>query len=111
MVSSGTPNDERTTIAEEAGAPQTLTPEREAEIREWRDELGARKDFTAVGPYCALHDSLAEIERLRAELATTERRVRAQIAADFEAYGKTHDTLSWGQAFYIARDGLNGGAA
>ncbi|MET9521456.1 hypothetical protein [Streptomyces coeruleorubidus] len=73
MVSSATP-EERTTIAEEAGAAQALTAEREAEIREWRDELGARKDFAAIGPYCALHDSLAEIDRLRTEL----KRARAE---------------------------------
>jgi hypothetical protein len=48
-----------------------------------------------------------ELDRFRAEV---EREVRQQIAADFQTYGKGHDTLSWGQAFYIARDGLNGGA-
>lgn len=50
-------------------APAPLSPQREAEIREWRDELGARKDFAAVGPYTALHDALAEIDRLRSELS------------------------------------------
>ena len=35
-----------------------------------------------------------------------ERDVRWQIAKDFEEFGKTHDTFSWGQAVYIARDGL-----
>ncbi|MDQ0758773.1 hypothetical protein [Streptomyces canus] len=38
--------------------------------------------------------------------AQAERDVRNRIAADFEAYGKQHSTLSWGQARYIARDGL-----
>lgn len=49
----------------------------------------------------------SELDRFRAEVET---KVRNEIAADFQAYGKSHDTLSWGQAFYIARDGLNGGA-
>jgi len=42
-------------------------------------------------------------------LADFRAAVRAEVAADFEVYGKQHDTLSWGQAYYIARDGLNGG--
>lgn len=56
-------------------------------------------------------DKIAEIDaHLAAAFAEIERKVRTQIAADFQAYGKQHDSLSWGQAFYIARDGLNGGA-
>lgn len=35
---------------------------------------------------------------------------RRAAADDFRKYGETHETLSWGRAFYIARDGLNGGA-
>ncbi|MFI8962111.1 hypothetical protein ACIGO8_08340 [Streptomyces sp. NPDC053493] len=35
---------------------------------------------------------------------------RCAAAEDFRKHGETHDTLSWGQAYYIARDGLNGGA-
>lgn len=45
------------------------------------------------------------------ETGEAERKVRAKVAADFEEYGKCHDSLSWGQAYYIARDGLNGGAS
>lgn len=72
IVSSASP-DTLPTIAEEAGAPEELTPEREAEIREWRDELGSGTSFLNVGPYCALHDALGEIDRLRAEVSAVRK--------------------------------------
>lgn len=48
-------------------------------------------------------EAQALIDQLRAEV---ERNVRWQIAEDFKTYGQRRDTLSWGEAFYIARDGL-----
>jgi hypothetical protein len=55
----------------------------------------------------ALHEIalslLGEVKRLRSE---AERDVRSQIAKDFEKYGQRHDSLSTGEAYYIARDGL-----
>jgi hypothetical protein len=35
-----------------------------------------------------------------------ERRVRWQIAADFEQFGKRQSALTWGEAAVIAREGL-----
>lgn len=35
-----------------------------------------------------------------------ERKVRAEIAADFMQFGKRQDSLSWGEAVLIAREGL-----
>lgn len=46
---------------------QPLSDERLAEIREWRDDLGRQTAFAAVGPYSALNDALAEIDRLDGE--------------------------------------------
>ncbi|SDN19094.1 hypothetical protein [Streptomyces wuyuanensis] len=55
----------------------------------------------------ALHEIalclLEEVKRLRAE---AERDVRWQIARDFEKYSRVAENLSWGEAYYIARDGL-----
>ncbi|MEV6696290.1 hypothetical protein AB0M68_03880 [Streptomyces sp. NPDC051453] len=52
------------------------------------------------------------VSGVRAEVrAEVERVVRAEIAADFKAYGKSHATLTWGQAYFIATDGPNGGAS
>ncbi|MFD5910311.1 hypothetical protein ACFWHL_16490 [Streptomyces massasporeus] len=48
-----------------------------------------------------------EAEQLIAEMrAETERQVRAQIAEDFKRLGNRQSSLSWGEAYYIARDGL-----
>lgn len=44
-----------------------LSPERETEIREWEAELGKGKTLAGVGPYTALRDTLAEMDRGRAE--------------------------------------------
>ncbi|MFF8829269.1 hypothetical protein [Streptomyces sp. NPDC015131] len=54
----------------------------------------------------ALHEIalslLGEVKRLR----EAERDVRSQVAKDFEKYGKRRNSLSTGEAYYIARDGL-----
>lgn len=49
---------------------------------------------------------LAEVDRLRTENATIEAKTREAIAQDFIRQGKASDSLSWGQAVSIARDGL-----
>lgn len=46
---------------------EPLSPERLAEIREWRDELGKSTSADGVGPYNAIRDLLAEVERLNGE--------------------------------------------
>ncbi len=60
-----------------------------------------------TGAEKALHEIalslLGEVKRLRGEV---EREVRWSIARDFEKYGQRHDSLSTGEAYYIARDGL-----
>lgn len=48
---------------------EPLTPQREAEIREWEADLGKGTTPAGVGPYAALHDTLAELDRTRARLA------------------------------------------
>ncbi|MGW6531381.1 hypothetical protein [Streptomyces venezuelae] len=51
--------------------------------------------------------SMPEAQALLAELrAETEREVRRSIAADFETFGKKQVSLSWGEAYLIAREGL-----
>ncbi|MDX3520778.1 hypothetical protein [Streptomyces scabiei] len=58
-----------------------------------------RGDMTVHSP--------AEVQvRLDALRAEIEREVRWQIAADFKQFGKRQDTLSWGEAALIAREGL-----
>jgi hypothetical protein len=49
-----------------------------------------------------------EIDRLKAETRTAEDRVRESIAQDFIRQGEASDSLNWGQAVYIAREGLCG---
>lgn len=46
---------------------EPLSPERLAEIREWCDELGKSTSADGVGPYNAIRDLLAEVERLNVE--------------------------------------------
>ena len=48
-------------------------------------------------------DAQALLAELRAEV---EREVRWSIAADFQTFGRRQDSLSWGEAHLIARDGL-----
>lgn len=66
-----------------------------------RDELfrlAVRQDMVAEEGAAQLLDAY------RAEV---ERDVRSQVAEDFKRVGKTPNTdISWGRAFYIARDGL-----
>ncbi|MFG3136042.1 hypothetical protein ACGFZA_07445 [Streptomyces sp. NPDC048211] len=51
-------------------------------------------------------DLLAEIDRLRAELAKADQKTRAEIAEDFMRQGKASNSLTWGQAHEIALNGL-----
>lgn len=91
MVSSASPNSHFPTNAEECGNPQQFTPEREAEIREWLDELGSRKDFPSVGPYTALLDSLAEIDRLRGRVTELEQELADYTEPDVDGAGRTYE--------------------
>lgn len=97
IIPSAAPNDT---------SPAPLSPEREAEIRafeedEHRNVLTMARD---------LDDILAELDRVRAELAAkpaeVERKVRSEIAADFIRQGKASNSLTWGQAHEIALNGL-----
>lgn len=51
---------------------------------------------------------LARIAELETANAATEPRVREAVAQDFIRQGKASDSLTWGHAVYIARDGLCG---
>jgi hypothetical protein len=57
----------------------------------------ARQDVPAL---------LAEVERLKAEVASVERDVRWSIAEDFSTFGRKHESFNWGEAHLIAREGL-----
>lgn len=57
-----------------------MSPEREAEIREWEAELGKGKSSAGVGPYTALRDTLAELDRVNAE----RERLYAQVQTVIE---------------------------
>jgi len=58
-----------------------------------------RGDMTVHSPA----EAQVRLDAFRAEI---EREVRWQIAADFERFGKRQDTLSWGEAALVAREGL-----
>lgn len=49
-----------------------MTPQREAEIRAWVGRLGENFNPDWHGPHSAMNDVLAEVDRLRAELADRE---------------------------------------
>ncbi|WP_406325876.1 hypothetical protein OG784_13075 [Streptomyces sp. NBC_01617] len=50
-------------------SPVALSPQREAEIRAWVGRLGENFNPDWHGPHSAMLDVLAELDRLRAELA------------------------------------------
>jgi hypothetical protein len=74
-------DDEENTMTEQ------LTDERLAEIREWRDELGASRRVADGGPYSALRDAVAEIERLRGEVSRCEAGMDAVLALSDDPNG------------------------
>jgi hypothetical protein len=80
----------------------TLTPEQLSEI----DRVQRAYTFDTADLKRRVDEQAREIERLTAENASTEAKVRESIAEDFVRQGKASDTLNWGQAVYIARDGL-----
>lgn len=49
--------------------PEPLSPEREAEIREWVEAMGRKKDIRYYGSWQQHGELLGEIDRLRAERA------------------------------------------
>jgi hypothetical protein len=76
------------TTPEAGQQPEPLPPERLTEIREWRDELGARKDFANVGPYSAIRDLYAEVERIETEIRAAIDRDREQFPEGPEAQAR-----------------------
>jgi parvulin-like peptidyl-prolyl isomerase len=90
--------------------PKPKAPTREEIKDRVRAKVAAEKALPASEQIAnTLHAvrSTPEAQRLLAELrAEIEREVRWQIAADFETFGRKQDSLSWGEAHLIAREGL-----
>jgi hypothetical protein len=84
-----------------------LTPERLAEIKSLLSTESSISFHSARAKESMLL-LVAEVEALNAERDRTETRVRESVAQDFIRQGKASDRLTWGQAVYIARDGLCG---
>jgi hypothetical protein len=90
--------------------PKPQAPSREEVKARVRAKVEAEKALPAgeriANVLHATHtnaDAQALLNRFRAEV---ERKVRAEIAADFEQFGKRQDSLSWGEAHLIAGEGL-----
>ncbi|GHH87930.1 hypothetical protein [Streptomyces capitiformicae] len=88
----------------------STTPDREAAKARVRAKLEAERALPASEQITnTLHatrttaEAQALIAQLRAEI---ERDIRWQVAEDFKTVGEKQDSLSWGEAYYIARDGL-----
>lgn len=85
-----------------------LTPQREAEIVEWRDLLGTSHCAEDAGPYSALRDLLAEVEAQRAESAAvraerdelkrTSERDLDQVMRERDEYHEVADKLAYAVA-------------
>lgn len=56
--------------------PEPLSPEREAEIREWVEAMGRKKDIRYYGSWQQHGELLGEIDRLRARVTELERTVQ-----------------------------------
>ncbi|MFE3326820.1 hypothetical protein [Streptomyces sp. NPDC059176] len=87
-----------------------VSTNREAAKARVRAKVEAEKTLTPreqlMNMLHAVRTHADSVVLLDAFAADVEREVRWQIARDFEKYGKRHDSLSTGEAYYIARDGL-----
>lgn len=61
--------------------PEPLSPEREAEIREWVEAMGRQKDIRYYGSWQQHGELLGEIDRLRARVAELEHTVQQMCDA------------------------------
>lgn len=68
----------------------SLDPVREQQVREWAAKLGASTSADSIGPYSALCDALAEIDRLRAELEQAQQQTATRIATEIRQYCPDH---------------------
>jgi len=73
-------------------------------------ELGHKARFLWLSADERADNLAARVQQLLDEResvhAEAERKVRAEIAADFEQLGKRQGSLTWGEAVLIAREGL-----
>jgi len=90
--------------------PKPTAPSREEIKARVRAKVEAEKALPASEQIAnTLHavrttpEALRLLDAFRAEI---EREVRWRIAKDFEQFGKRQDTLGWGEAYLIAREGL-----
>lgn len=63
--------------------PEPLSPEREAEIREWVEAMGQQKNLRYYGSWQQHGELLGEIDRLRARVDELE--AQAAVVAEFVA--------------------------
>jgi hypothetical protein len=100
-VTAALPPAERIALLRAALPPAgwRLDPAREQEIRDLYAELGASTSAAAIGPYSALGDLLAEVARLRTELADARAAGMRDAAAMLRRHCPKHDVHGGAETF------------